>query len=873
MLKSFLGISFLLISTTLFGQEISISYVANEKPLNQVLKDLEKEYDLHFAFSPQELKGKRTSVSAQNQPLTDFLTAVLQPHALKYELVEAKFIAVIKPQSAFVSVKVVDAETGQALPFATVRRKGTYLGSVADEKGDFNIIVDNPLDAVLEFSYLGYLPHDLAVANYDGSKRLSIALRAEVQELQEVVVKEYLNNGITTDDRASKITIKPQEMEILPGLSERDILLSSQILAGINSNDESASGINVRGSSRDNTFIYWNNIPVYQPAHYFGNISAFIPSSIGRVDIYKNHIPVDYSGASAALILVESRNEIAPEVQVESSINLTHADLYAQFPLVKDKMSLMLAGRRSFNDLFLTPTFNAISDKLFDGSITQDIQLDLTDGDFNFNSKLSFSDINLQWLYEPSGKDRFKISAMRSLNDLDFSSADEEEINSSNQEHDVSNTGFNFQWDHRWGAKWQTNLSASYSDYDMEYSLTNSRNEEDDLDNDQRIRFNTLNNLEVRLTTDFAITENQVLTFGYQYNWLDVFFQIVENNFLEEDFTENIDSRGSIHGFFADYTRKVGDKLQLGAGLRLNNYRIPGEVAVDPQLRLTYEINEHLLFKSSWGKYRQYLIALQEAEFTFSNAIEQQWIVADEEESVPLVVNDQLVIGFLFDKSGWLIDLDLYNKNVNGQIARNFGPSIDEDFGFSVGNERILGLDFTLKRRWKHYRAWLSYSFQDSNAELPELDIFDFTSSLNIRHQMQVSQTLNLNRYELSLGYTLKSGFPFTDADQLLFIDEPEPGEEEEFEPFYEIEYDDINASRLPIYHRVDVSAWYKFPKLTTSKVQGEIGLSILNLLNTRNSFNRTFTIDDIDEDTVGLIQLEKPLLGITPNVSVRIRF
>ena len=59
-------------------------------------------------------------------------------------------------------------------------------------------------------------------------------------------------------------------MEVLPGLSERDVLLTAQILAGINSNDETASGLNIRGSSRDNTFIYWNDIPIYQSAHYFG---------------------------------------------------------------------------------------------------------------------------------------------------------------------------------------------------------------------------------------------------------------------------------------------------------------------------------------------------------------------------------------------------------------------------------------------------------------------------------------------------------------------------------------------------------------------------------------------------------------------------
>ncbi len=864
----------------LIGQDIRVNYQATDRALIQVLKDLEKDHNVHFAFSPKQLKGKRVTIEAQNQDLDEFLRQMLRPLQLEHTRVETEFISVTTPESVFLRAQIVDGESGESLPFASVRLKDTYNGSVADVDGNLNLVIDEPLGAVLQFSFIGYETFEMNMEGYENKDRIKIELSPETQELQEYVIREYLNNGITTDDRASKITIKPQEMEILPGLSERDILLSAQILAGINSNDESASGMNVRGSSRDNTFIYWNNIPIYQPAHYFGNISAFIPSTVREVDIYKNHIPVKYSGASSALVLVKSGRERVEKPEFETNLNLTHLDFYGKVPFLKDQGSIMFGARRSFNDLIETPTFTALSNKLFEGSITQDIQQSI-DEEFRYNSKLTFSDFNLKWIYEPSGKNRFSLSAIRSGSVLDYNSVDEFEVFESVQNHEVTNFGLNIQWDHRWGERLQTNLSASYSAYNMDYSLVEFREVGED-DDDRESRTNELRNLEIRLSNDYAIAKDHVLNFGYQMNLMDATLLIDEDLFFEEDETDNIASRGFIHGAFVDYTGKFSPKFQIGLGMRANYYETAATTVFDPQLRLTYEVNKNWLLKSSIGKYTQYLSAIQDADFTFSNTVEQHWVLADEEETVPLITNFQTVLGFLYDKNGWLVDFDVYYKFVDGIMAQNFGPSFNVGEGNEPGDEGILGIDLILKKKWKNYRAWLSYGFQDSRANLfiyeedgfPILEAENFTSGLNIRHQLQFSQTLNMNQFEFSLGYTAKSGLPFTGATNLILVTEPEEDEDpEEFEPYYIIEYGESNTSRLSWYHRVDLSVWYKFPRIKSSKIRGEVGLSILNVLNRRNVLNRTIDFDFDENDNITLIQREKYLLGITPNISLRLKF
>ncbi|HAA21068.1 MAG TPA: hypothetical protein DCP28_20765, partial [Cytophagales bacterium] len=288
---------FIFISRLTFAQ--SITYSTEEKPVTEIIADLESQYDLHFSYAPKYLRGKTASLAVTDEPLASVLINLLGQIQLTYRELEGGYITIIPHESIPVQLQLVDRETGQSLPFATVRIAGSQRGYVSDADGRFNFLLEEPAGLSLEFSFLGYRPQYILADTLAGYSQATLALAPNVTALSEVLIREYITNGIQTDERGTTVTIKPQEMAILPGLSERDILLSAQIIAGVGSTDETASGINVRGSGRDNTFIYWNNIPIYSASHYFGNISAFIPATIGGLEIYKNYIPVAYGNSSA----------------------------------------------------------------------------------------------------------------------------------------------------------------------------------------------------------------------------------------------------------------------------------------------------------------------------------------------------------------------------------------------------------------------------------------------------------------------------------------------------------------------------------------------------------------------------------------------
>lgn len=850
--------------------QTSISYRADSLALSEIFAEIEAKYGLYFSFVVSDIAAVKTSIEATDQPIDDFLDDLLSPYLLTFNRVDKAFYSVSKARTINFNFHVNDIETGEELPFATARIMGTTQGFIGDPKGKFEVLVDNPTTTQLEFSFIGYEPVVLDLKYVDPTKPFEVALTKDVRELDGVVIREYLNKGVTTDDRAASIVIDVQEMEILPGLSERDVLLSAQILAGVGSADESASGINIRGSASSNSLIYWNNIPVYQAAHYFGNISSFIPSVVGQLEVFKNHIPLNYGGSSSGLLLIDSR-EGTDQLVGETSLNLTHADFYTNVPLLDGDLHVSLAGRRSYNDLLATPTFNSLSNKVFEGSRTEDVQQSLSEDEFQYNSKLVFSDLNLVVDYEFSSKEALSLSALFSRSQLDYFSETDDGDQEANQLHNVNNKGLNFKWTRRWQDRFSSEVSTSFTDYHMDYSLEDRRIEDDETEDSREARSNDLQNWESRMTFNYNPFEDHYLKTGYQLNQVGAELEIDEDLFFEEDFQESTATEALTQGIFLDYFGKLDNGFQIGAGLRQNwTSTVPGS-KLDRHLRLNYALNDHWLIKSSWGFYHQYITSLQEVDFIFSNTIEQNWVVANQEEDVPVIRNDQWVLGFLMDKNGWLIDLDLFTKDVDAPISRNFGPSVEEEEGEALilGTEKVSGLDLMIKRKWKYYKIWMSYSFQDSEVtvEIDEDEKVNFASGINLRHQFQLSQTFQWKDWEFSAGYTRKSGLPYTEPNRLLFV------EDDGDEPYYEIEYKDVNARRLNPYERIDFSLWYKFPQQKKIPFKGEIGVSVLNVINRNNLYSRTFLIDESDEieDQIVISREDRRLIGITPNLSIRL--
>ncbi len=123
----------------------------------------------------------------------------------KHLLIFLLFFIITKAFSQIqVSGKVVD-ENGTSLPGVSVVQKGTSKGTITNADGVFNISV-NTKDAILEFSFIGYLIKEREIGNQTNIK---VQMTPDLIGLDEVVVVGYgSQKKVTVVGAISSVTAK-----------------------------------------------------------------------------------------------------------------------------------------------------------------------------------------------------------------------------------------------------------------------------------------------------------------------------------------------------------------------------------------------------------------------------------------------------------------------------------------------------------------------------------------------------------------------------------------------------------------------------------------------------------------------------------------
>ncbi|MEM6803360.1 MAG: hypothetical protein AAF696_18275, partial [Bacteroidota bacterium] len=368
------------------SQAQEITYKAEKKAITNILNDISDQYEIFFSYSSELESSYQQSIDAKGQPIEEFLKRLLEPSGFKAKRNKGNYFYIQKVKRR-VSLKIIDLESNEPLAFALVKFSNSLRASYANAKGLAELTYNSEEDSLIEVKYIGYLTHSFRIYETMPSL-LTIGLQPDSVALEEVLI-EYNNEAITLTEGAQFI-LNPGKMKVFPGLAEADVLLSLQTLPGIESNNETTSGINVRGGGSDELLIYLDRIPVYKKSHFFGVLTAFIPSTVEKITAYKNYIPTNYTGATSGLLELSLPDSVPDKFNTVLNANFTHGDIFLQIPLV-DNLSLSLAGRKSYHDQFNSPTFSAQRIKLFRGSRQEQIFDDIIDGsddDFVFKNQI-----------------------------------------------------------------------------------------------------------------------------------------------------------------------------------------------------------------------------------------------------------------------------------------------------------------------------------------------------------------------------------------------------------------------------------------------------------------------------------------------------
>ncbi|MFM2255567.1 MAG: hypothetical protein RLZZ47_1056, partial [Bacteroidota bacterium] len=200
------------------------------------------------------------------------------------------------------------------------------------------------------------------------NEEINFLLIPEVEGVGTVIIRSKRNNNVKSLDISTQ-SINGQTIKKIPAfLGEADVIKSIQLLPGVTTVGEGASGFNVRGGSIDQNLVLMDEAPVFNSAHLFGFFSIFNPDAVKDVELVKGGIPANYGGRLSSTLDVKSRDGNKRAFQANGGIGTIFSRLTLEGPLAKPeskkllkprstpaKSSFMISGRRSYIDVLAKP--------------------------------------------------------------------------------------------------------------------------------------------------------------------------------------------------------------------------------------------------------------------------------------------------------------------------------------------------------------------------------------------------------------------------------------------------------------------------------------------------------------------------------------
>lgn len=664
---------------------------------------------------------------------------------------------------------------------------------------------------------------------------------SNIQALEKVIINSYLTKGISKRKNGS-YHINPTSLGILPGLTEPDVLESIQLLPGVVSPNETASGFLVRGGKMDQNRLVWDGINIYHKGHLFGMISPFNPNATKSVTFINKGSHPRYGERASSVISMTTTTEIENSLNAQIGFNGINGDLYFDAPIIKDKLGIQASVRSSYTNLYQSVTFDRLADKVFEST-------KIENGD-NPSNDFSFLDFNIKLNYKPNAENNLFASMISIDNQLDYTVNNSQANDSFNDRMSIKNTGYSFGWSTQWNPNLKQNTLAFFSDYELDYNFITSESNQQTSDFEKR---NLI--FDSGLSTEFQqkINTNNVLTFGYQYVLKDVGYAF-KNTTNIEFILDQDESIVQTHSLYGNYDYKHAKLLDVSIGVRATYFNELNSYRFEPRLLVYKQIFKNLKIQVSGEIKNQIISEIDETVISDLSLENRLWRLADGND-FPVINSKQVSLGFIYTNNGWTFDIDNYYKTLDNITALSFGFLNPENSQFNLGEQTIYGIDVFLRKRFNGFNSWVSYSFNNSESTFSNLNNGNaFTSSSNVIHSVATSLSYKVSNFQMALGWRWQTGKPYTEST--LGVDGLEFNE-------------GINTKRLPNYHRLDFSSTYTFNFSKESNLKGKVGFSIRNVYNRNNLISREYLGNNDFNNEIEVI--DKFSLGFTPNFMFRL--
>ena len=741
------------------------------------------------------------------------------------------------------------AESGEAMIGATIAAPALKQGTYTNEYGFYSLSLPTSEDSIqLRYVFGGYKT-EVKTILLDKDFKFDVEL--EIASLDAVVIEadSYQEQLNSTEMSVTRITMA--EAKVLPALfGEVDIIKTLQLKPGVSSGSEGSSGIYVRGGGPDQNLVLLDNTVVYNPSHLFGFFSTFNSDAVKDVKLYKGGFPASYGGRLSSVIDVKMNEGNKKKFSGAGGLGLIASRLTLEGPIVKDKGSFMVSGRRTYVDVFTRLINEAQKDKEDFNKIP-----DYFFYDFNAKANYEISDNDQLFLSGYIGRDRFKFDD----GDFDFN-------------FDWGNSNATARWNHLFSPKLFLNTSASFSDY--KYRISN---------NFDIFSFELSSQItDGSLRTDFTWIPNNKHTVKFGAGGIYHRFIVGRLDAGAADGSFSFEAGNTYYGteagVYISDDFEVNEDLKINTGFRVSGFNSDStfQYGLEPRVAIKYSLSDNVSLKASYARMVQYLHLVANSGASLPTDI---WYPSNSrvkpQNSHQIAGGVSIAIGDKF-----LLSNEVYYKWLGNQIdfrdAANLFVNDDLDSEFVFGKGWSYGTEFYLEKTKGKLTGWIGYTlswtwrqFDGRNSEgiiIPEDAINDgskFHPRNDKRHDITVVGIYELKkRWRFSASWEFRTGNATTLATGRYFNFGPEFFQGTFSTPRINPIFADRNSFRMPPYHKLDIGIVYKlFPKWG----EADLTFSVYNAYNRRNPY--FIYPDNVEDDNGALIGQQAKQVALFPAI------
>jgi hypothetical protein len=746
---------------------------------------------------------------------------------------------------------VSDSLKGEEIIDATVKIVGTTNGVRTNEYGFYSISLPKG-NYTLSYSVVGYAPKELVVELTE-NKRINIqlvSLSDKFKTLNEIKVTAKKQDQNITDPLMGVERLNPNAIAKIPVIfGEKDIIKTMQLLPGVKSAGEGNSGFYVRGGSADQNLILLDEAPVYNASHLLGFFSTFNSDAIKDAVLYKGNQTANFGGRLSSVLDIKMNEGNNKRYNVSGGVGLIASRLNIEGPIVKDKASFLISGRRTYADVFL-----GLSEE------------------FKGNT-LYFYDLNAKLNYRLNNKNRLFLSGYFGRDKLGVGTQ---------FGIDWGNATGTVRWNRIINGKWFSNTSFIVSAYDYKIAISN-----DILAFSVKSSINDLN-LKHEYQY-FANTRNKV-KFGVnviRHSIIPGQIDVDETSFINP--VRLTPNKSLESAFYLTNDWNATEKLTISYGLRASTFTMLGNdqnvysynsngsvidtstyidnafvktyPVLEPRVSMSYVYSKTASLKVAYSRNAQYLHLISN---TTTSTPTDLWIPSS--INIKPEISDQISIGWFknFKENTYEMNIETYYKNMQNQIDYRNGADLQANEFIEgellTGVGRAYGLEFVFKKKTGKLTGWIGYTLSRSERKIDGINSNNWYAAKQDRtHDLSIVAI-----YDLTPKLSISGLFVFYTGNAVTF-----PSGKYELNGQTYFTFTERNGYRMPDYHRMDIGLTWM--RKNTAKYESSWTFSIYNLYARENAFSIRFEQSESNANVTEAIQTS--LFKIVPSVTYNFKF